>query len=181
MKATSLFLVLGLGLSLSACATATVQRDMLQNARMGYTAIVVGEFSTNDELWQSYALGAKRGLSAKLVEFKMFAQVVDQPTVSPPTNAVVVTARVTEVDRGSAAARWIIGFGAGRAHITSQVQLAEPSGMVLGNFTVRRAYSGGAGIGGAGFLDMDDLAQLLGEEAANTIVAWAKTGSVPKQ
>ena len=26
---------------------------------------------------------------------------------------------------------------------------------------------------------MDNLAQLLGEEAANTIVAWAKTGGVP--
>ena len=178
MKAVRFIPVLMVGLIASACATTTVDKNMLQTPAKTYPIVVIGDFNTDDNLWQSYVARARRGLDTKLMDSKAFTQVVD-PGASPlPANAVVVTGKVTEADKGSTAARWLIGFGAGKAHITAEFQLAEPNGVVLGKFSVRKAYSGGAGIGGANLLDMDDLAQQLGEETANTIVAWAKTGSL---
>ena len=178
MRAISLILVIVSAYSLSACATATVQQDALQDARTNYPVVVVGEVNADDELWGNYAILAKRSIVEKLTESGAFMQVIDELANPLPANALIVTATITEADRGNAASRALIGFGAGRAHITSEVELSEANGTELGNFLVRRAYSGGIGIGGFGLLDMEELAQLAGEEAADTIVSWTMTGAL---
>jgi uncharacterized protein DUF4410 len=178
MKTARLIPVLALAVMAAGCATTTVNRDMLQMAARTYPVVVIGDFNTGDQLWQGYATQARKGLNAKLAGSKAFMEVIDSGGAPAPANAVVLSGKLTEADKGSTAARWLIGFGAGKAHITAEFQLAEPNGTVVGKFSVRKAYSGGAGIGGANLLDMDDLAQQLGEEAANTIVAWSKTGTL---
>ena len=156
----------------------TVQREALQEAQANYTVAVVGDVTAEDELWDTYAEWARRGLRDKLVESETFTRVIEGQAGSPPPDALIVTARIVEADRGNAAARWIVGFGAGRAHITSEIELSEADGKDLGNFSVRRAYSGGLGIGGAGLLDMEELARLVGEETADAIVEWTVSGNL---
>jgi hypothetical protein len=65
-------------------------------------------------------------------------------------------------------------MGAGREHVTAQVQLMGANGKPIGEFRVRKAYSGGYGIGGAGFLDIEDLTQQVGEQCAQTLVDWSQ-------
>ncbi len=181
MKTARLLPVLAVGLIAAGCATTTVDKNMLQMAARTYPVVVIGDLNSGDQTWQGYVAQARKGLDTKLTDSKAFVQVVDPASNPLPANAVIVTGKLTEADKGNTALRWLIGFGAGKAHITGEFQLAEPNGTVLGKFSVRKAYSGGAGIGGANLLDMDDLAQQLGEETANTIVAWTKTGNLQSQ
>ena len=92
--------------------------------------------------------------------------------VTPPA-AVVISGKLTEIDKGSTAARWIIGFGAGRAIARATFEIKDAGGVTLARFESRKAYSGGAGLGGANLLDMDDLVRKLGEETANSLIRWS--------
>ena len=94
-------------------------------------------------------------------------------TPGPAHEAIVVSGKLTEIDKGSTAARWIIGFGAGRAIARGTFEIKDAGGATLARFESRKAYSGGAGIGGANLLDMDDLVRKLGEETANSLIRWS--------
>ena len=166
------------GLVLGGCAGTSITPAMIQSAEHSYPVAVVGEVSVNDALWQNYGIEVQRALSSKLMEAMTFGQVVGDGTSPALANTVLITGKVTEVDKGNLAARWIIGFGAGSAHLSADFQLAKPDGTMIGKFTVRKTYAGGAGIGGASLLDMDDLATQAGEESAKVIANWAKTGKL---
>jgi hypothetical protein len=74
------------------------------------------------------------------------------------------------VDEGSAAARFIIGFGAGRAKARGIFEIHDSNGVALARFEAREAYSGGAGIGGASFVSMEQLLSKLGESTVKSVV-----------
>jgi hypothetical protein len=57
-------------------------------------------------------------------------------------------------------------------------EVADQDGKVLTKFHSRKAYSGGAGIGGFDLVDMQDLARKLGEDTAESIVRWSLTGKL---
>jgi hypothetical protein len=57
-------------------------------------------------------------------------------------------------------------------------EVADQDGKVLTKFQSRKAYSGGAGIGGFDLVDMQDLARKLGEDTAESIVRWSLTGKL---
>jgi hypothetical protein len=161
---------------LAGCTGTTVRPNNTQRVvPKTYTVVLVGEITANDELWRTYSIEARRQFISELGASQAFGRISDS---GPPVgdNVVVVTGRITEVDKGSTAARMIVGFGAGRAHITADFELKDSSGASLGTFSVRKTYAGGVGIGGAGLLDMDDLAQKLGNDAADSLADWAKTG-----
>ena len=171
------FLLFG-ALALTGCTGTTVKPSMThQEIGKTYSTVAVGDIAAPDELWHNYAVEARRELANQLVTAKAFSQVLDPAPAPLPGDAVLVSGRITEVEKGSAAARWIVGFGAGRAHITGEFQLKDAAGNQIGTYSVRKTYAGGAGIGGAGFLDMDDLAQKLGQAAADSLADWAKTGT----
>jgi hypothetical protein len=149
---------------------------MAQHATKTYSAVAVGEITGSDELWHSYTIEIRRELAAELIAGKAFTQVLDPVPTPLPAEAFLVSGHITEVNKGSTAARWIVGFGAGRAYLTTEFELKDASGNRIGNYTVRKTYAGGAGIGGANLLDMDDLARKLGKEAADSLNTWAKTG-----
>ena len=86
----------------------------------------------------------------------------------------IVSGTITEIDRGSAAARFIIGFGAGRAIARGTFEIHVASGLTLAKFESRKSYSGGAGIGGADMVSMKELVQQLGAETANVVTRWTK-------
>ena len=163
---------------LTACTGTTIRPETVRESVQHYGIIVVGDVSGKDELWKSYAVEMRRSLSTELGASKAFTQLVDP---APPTtlpDAVRVTAQITEVAKGSEAMRWIVGFGAGKAHMTAEFKLLDPAGAELGTFSLKKTYSGGLGIGGAGMVDMDDLANKLGKQAADAIVVWSKTGKI---
>ena len=85
-----------------------------------------------------------------------------------------MTATLTDVDKGDVALRLFIGMGAGRERAAAVVTAKGNDGSTLGNFEVRKAYSGGAGIGGAGFIDVQDLVTQVGEQAAQSLLDWSQ-------
>jgi hypothetical protein len=164
--------------SVAACTTTTIKPAAVQKPAEHYQNIAVGDVAAKDVLWNTYSIELRRGLIAGLTDSKKFAQVLDPAPQPLPPSTILVTGQVTEADKGDAALRWIVGFGAGRAHVTGDFQLADAAGNVVAHFTTRKAYSGGAGIGGAGLVDMDDLAKQAGEETAAAIVKWSETGKL---
>ena len=53
-------------------------------------------------------------------------------------------------------------------------EIQSPAGATLAKFSAHESYLGGAGIGGAGFLDMDDLFRRFAETVAQTMQKWAR-------
>lgn len=179
-SATALLLIGAL--TLAGCTGTTVKPSMTRQAvAKTYGTVAVGDITAPDELWHNYAIESRRELTSQLLAAKAFPQVLDPAPASLPADAVLISGHITEVEKGSAAARWLVGFGAGRAHITGEFQLKDAANTEIGTFSVRKTYAGGAGIGGAGFLDMDDLAKKLGEAAAKSLASWEKTGKFAEQ
>ena len=88
------------------------------------------------------------------------------------SHGIILSGIITEVNKGSEAARLWVGMGAGQARIQGKFELKDAAGNSLTQFTARRSYLGGLGSGGAGMVSMDDLASRLGKTVAETITQW---------
>jgi hypothetical protein len=166
-------------LLLIGCTTTILQPQLLRQPAIAYRVIAVGSVSAADEdLGHSAAVFARRGLVAELIKSQQFAEVLDSAANPPQPGSLLTSGKVTEIDKGSTALRFLIGFGAGRARMTGEFKLADASGAALAQFSVIKEYSGGAGIGGADLVDMDTLATQLGEAAASAIVKWNQGGTL---
>ncbi len=159
---------------LGACTTTTITPQMVRPApEQKIDTVVVADLTSEDELLELYIPHLRQGLVARLREAGDFREVIVGSVSPAPPAAIVVSGKLTEIDKGSTAARWIIGFGAGRAIARATFEIKDAGGATLARFESRKAYSGGAGIGGANFLDMDDLVRKLGEETANSLIRWS--------
>ena len=159
---------------LGACTTTTITPELVQPApEQKIDTVVVAELTSEDELLELYIPHLRQGLVARLREAEDFRAVIVGSASPAPPAAIVVSGKLTEIDKGSTAARWIIGFGAGRAIARGTFEIKDAGGATLARFESRKAYSGGAGIGGANLLDMDDLVRKLGEETANSLIRWS--------
>ncbi len=159
---------------LGACTTTTITPELVQPApEQKIDTVVVADLTGEDELLELYIPHLRQGLVARLREAEDFREVIVGSASPAPPAAIVVSGKLTEIDKGSTAARWIIGFGAGRAIARATFEIKDAGGATLARFESRKAYSGGAGIGGANLLDMDDLVRKLGEETANSLIRWS--------
>ncbi|MCZ6847241.1 MAG: DUF4410 domain-containing protein [Alphaproteobacteria bacterium] len=159
---------------LGACTTTTITPELVRPApEQNIDTVVVAELTSEDELLELYIPHLRQGLVARLREAEDFKEVIVGSASPAPPAAIVISGKLTEIDKGSTAARWIIGFGAGRAIARATFEIKDAGGATLARFESRKAYSGGAGIGGANFLDMDDLVRKLGEETANSLIRWS--------
>ncbi len=159
---------------LGACTTTTITPELVQPApEQKIDTVVVAEFTSEDELLELYIPHLRQGLVARLREAEDLREVIVGSASAAPPAAIVISGKLTEIDKGSTAARWIIGFGAGRAIARATFEIKDAGGVTLARFESRKAYSGGAGIGGANLLDMDDLVRKLGEETANSLIRWS--------
>ena len=166
-------------LLLIGCTTTSVQPGLLRQPAAAYRVIVVGQVSAADEdTGHTAAVLARRGLVAELIKSQQFAEVLDTAPNPPQAGSLLTSGKVTEIDKGSTALRFIIGFGAGRSRMAGEFKLADASGATLAQFSVSKEYSGGAGIGGADLVDMDTLATQLSEAAASAIVKWNQRGTL---
>ena len=159
---------------LGACTTTTITPELVQPApEQKIDTVVVAELTSEDELLELYIPHLRQGLVARLREAEDLREVIVGSASPAPPAAIVISGKLTEIDKGSTAARWIIGFGAGRAIARATFEIKDAGGATLARFESRKAYSGGAGIGGANLLDMDDLVRKLGEETANSLIRWS--------
>ena len=86
----------------------------------------------------------------------------------------MLSGKITEVNKGSEALRWIVGFGAGRARVSGSFTISNTIGETLAKFDALEAYAGGLGIGGPGFLDTEDLMRRFGKTIAEKTVQWSR-------
>lgn len=170
LPALAAMLLVGLG----ACTTATITPEFVKPAKQTVHTVAIGDITTDEELWQLYIPHFRHGLINKLNESDAFEEVLETAPETMLPGAVLITGKLTEIDKGSAAARWIIGFGAGREKARGEFQISDDAGLALARFQSWKAYSGGAGIGGAGFVDIEDLVEELGQQVAGSVIRWSR-------
>ena len=174
-------LVIVLAVLLAAgCTTVTVTPESAQAPTKTYGAADLTAVKVTDAKFAYLGPFFQKAFVRRLNELSAFSNVNDGPVDPNATKTIFVTATLTNVDKGNAALRMLVGMGAGREHVTAEVQLTDASGKSIGEFKVRKAYSGGAGIGGVGFLDIEDLTQQVGEQCAQSLVDWSH-GKIAEQ
>ncbi|NKB50164.1 MAG: DUF4410 domain-containing protein [Alphaproteobacteria bacterium] len=156
------------------CTTSTITPDLVTKPPQTYGTVVVGDITLKGELWQNLVPHFKDGMLKTLKESDAFANAVVLSEGTPPSDAIIVSGEITNVDEGNAAARAIIGFGAGRARAGGSFNISDSEGVALARFGARQAYSGGAGIGGFNLLSMEQLLSKLGEATAGSVIRWSK-------
>lgn len=164
----------------TACTTVTVTPQASNPPPpppQAYKNVVLGTVDAKDPGYAYVISFFREGFVRRLRELKGFETVTDSAaatTTTPAPDTLVVSATLTNVDKGDAALRLFIGMGAGRERVAATVTAKNGAGATLGSFDAQKAYSGGAGIGGAGFIDIEDLTKQLGEQAAQSFLDWTQ-------
>jgi hypothetical protein len=170
-------LCLALLLLSGACTTVTVTPQTANPPpalAQTYRAVVLGAVDTKEQQFAYLVPFFREGFVRRLNELKAFDSVSDNSPMPPAPGTLVITATLTDVDKGDAALRFLIGMGAGRERAGALITAKNNDAATLGSFEVRKAYSGGMGIGGASLLDIDDLVKQVGEQAAQSLVDWSQ-------
>lgn len=162
----------------SACTFEAVRPELTIAPPQRYTTFVVGDIQVADKTWEALVPHFKKGVVENLAEAKAFEMVTETPSSAATASAITLSGTITEVDKGSAALRLFVGMGAGQAKVKGVFEIKDLSGKTLVKFEGRRSYLGGAGIGGAGLLDMDDLMNRLGKTVAETALRWSRGESI---
>lgn len=158
----------------SACTTVTVTPESTQAPTQAYKAVVLKTVDVRESEFAYLGPFFGKAFIRRLGELNAFTSVSDGTAGPNADDTIIVSATITEVDKGDAALRWLVGMGAGREHVTAQIHLTTTDGKPIGQFEVRKAYSVGAGIGGAGFIDIEDLTNQVGEQCAQSLVDWSQ-------
>ncbi len=138
------------------------------------TTLILGEIRVPDPQWESTKLHFRRSVSDWYTRNGGFQSVLTEPPAAPGPDSITLSGTIIEIDKGSTALRFFVGMGAGQAQVKGAFQILGPDGSVLTEFTARESYLGGAGIGGAGFLEMDDLVRRFAAPVAETTRKWAR-------
>ena len=166
--------LLAFSLLTTSCTSTRITPEVVKAAPKTYQNVAIGEIGVVDELWEGGLPFLRRGLKERLQEKGGFAAILDPVPDTLPSNTLIVKGQVKKVKKGSKALRALIGFGAGSASAAGNFELYDDDGTQLVKFQSKKAYAGGAGIGGFDLVDMDDLMQKLGKETADTIIRWTK-------
>lgn len=118
-----------------------------------------------------YRLKFQEGVEGWFSKTNTFRSVVVGSTNITP-NSIILSGTITEVNKGSQAARLLVGMGAGQERIQGEFEIKDAGGQSLIRFTERKSYLGGLGIGGGDFLSMDELTFRYGEAVAESISNW---------
>lgn len=138
------------------------------------TTLIIGEFQASNAAWSSAPLHFRGRAYDWLAKNPSFDKVLTEPPAEPSADSITLTGTITELDEGSAALRFLVGMGAGQAQAKGEFRILGPDGAELVRFQARRSYLGGAGIGGAGLVDMDELVRRLAEAVAQMTVNWSR-------
>jgi hypothetical protein len=110
---------------------------------------------------------------AKLKPMGPFTEVsILASDASVPSDAIVVEGKFKEMDPGSRAKRYLIGYGAGKSGVTVEGSVKSSDGAVLATFQQRRV--GVMGVAGGDSMDkLKNDTKAIGEDIAKFLSAWA--------
>jgi hypothetical protein len=166
--------VLAISAGIVGCTFKHIQPEIFTAPTQKYSVVAMGNITSDDKLWENLVAHFRRGFVDKLSESKTFDTILDPAPTTLAALSIILSGRITEVHKGSEALRWIIGFGAGRSRVSGTFTITSDRGETLAKFDAQETYSGGLGIGGAGFLDMEDLMQRFGKTIAVRVVQWSR-------
>ena len=138
------------------------------------STLILGEIHVPNPAWAAAPQHFRGRAYDWLTKNPSFEKVLTEPPAEPIPDSITLTGTIVELDEGSAALRFFVGMGAGQARAKGEFQILGPDGAELARFQARRSYLGGAGIGGGGMLDMDELVRRLGEAVAQMTVNWSR-------
>ncbi|HEV2391088.1 MAG TPA: DUF4410 domain-containing protein [Verrucomicrobiae bacterium] len=114
------------------------------------------------------------GVEKWCAEHKSFDVLRDVPSTNVPPGAIILKGAITQVEKGSAAARFWVGMGAGQQRAVGEFMIHSSDGTKLTSFTARKSYLGGSGIGGWDMMKLEDLIDKLGQLVAETTDKWVR-------
>jgi hypothetical protein len=167
----------GILLLSAACTTVTVTPDTATPVPaniQSYRSVTLAAVDAQQPEYAYVIQFFHEGFVRRLDELKAFDSVGDNTSNPPGPGTLVVTATLIEVDKGDVALRFFVGMGAGRERAGAHLVVKSADGNTIGTFDVHKAYSGGAGIGGASLIDIEDLTKQVGEQAAQSLVDWSQ-------
>ncbi len=170
----ALFLLPVFALALAGCTASHIQARRAETPAAPPAALAFEPLRFQDRLWEPLGPHFERGLRERLLEERAFAEILSPPPQPLGPSAVLFSGTITEVDKGNAALRWLVGFGAGKQKVTGTFRLLDPEGRTLAEFDAEESYMGGAGIGGIGLLDMEDLMRRFGGHVADRVIRWSQ-------
>jgi hypothetical protein len=163
-----------LGAAMPGCTFQSVKPEVSLAPPQQYTTFILGEIRAEDRAWDGLQHHFRKGVVEWLKEKKAFETVLDTAPAAPVGSAITLSGTITEIDKGSVALRILVGMGAGQAKVKGVFEIKDSAGSTLVKFAARESYLGGAGMGGAGLLDMDDLVKRFGETVAQTALKWSR-------
>jgi hypothetical protein len=140
--------------------------------------LILGEFTSDQPGWKPLEPYFRKEIVEYLVDHNAFESVLD--SAEHKSDALMLTGTVREVAEGSAAARTLISFGAGKATLKGQFELRDASGNTLLRFESHGAEYGGGGLlfgvaGMAGSIGgQERLIKGFAVNVANTVMRWSK-------
>jgi uncharacterized protein DUF4410 len=109
---------------------------------------------------------------AKLKPMGPFSDVTVATSDAVPPDAIVVEGKFKEMDPGSRAKRYLVGYGAGKSGVMVEGTVKSSDGTVLATFNQRRV--GVMGVAGGDSMDkLRDDTKTIGEDLAKFLSAWA--------
>lgn len=147
------------------------------------TALVLGELKVSDDRLtgtekQAMDKAFQSGVEKWFMEHKSLELLKNVAPTNLPSSAILLEGTISEVEKGSAAARFWVGMGAGQQRVLGEFTLRGPEGAKLTAFTARKSYLGGQGIGGWDMLKLEDLVGQLGELVAETTDKWVSRAKI---
>jgi hypothetical protein len=136
------------------CTFKEVTPEVLKAPTQKYPVVVVGDITVEDKLWEYLVPHFRRGLAKELAGQKALDAVLETAPAPMPDSAALITGKITEIDKGSTALRWIVGFGAGKAHVSGAFALMKaqfPDVVLFRSAMEKRSFlPAGADPGGKG-------------------------------
>src|SRR5262249_37422746 len=77
--------------------------------------LVIRDIRVTDPTWEPYKPSFSMGVREWIMKNGASLQVVTEPSPELPTDSIVLSGALTEVDNGSAALRFWVGMGAGQS------------------------------------------------------------------
>jgi len=112
-------------------------------------------------------------IAAKLKQLGPFTDVSELASgAEPAADSILLEGKFTELNPGSRAARYVVGFGAGHSSVGVEGSVKTTDGTLLATFKQRRLGSAGA-FGGDSVGKMSEDVKNIGDDIAKFLSAWA--------
>jgi hypothetical protein len=168
-------LLLIVAITLSGCTFATIEPDPQRALAPPNKPrfIVLGHVQAANPAWEPYREDFAQGFAEWFKRNPGVPDALTDRAARFPDDAVILMGSISDVEEGNSALRWLVGMGAGQAHVKGDFEIVDATGKVLTRFTARESYLGGVGIGGPGFLNTGDLVRRFSETVAKSTRKWA--------